>query len=640
MSSSSSKADATPESASAARRTSTGASRFTFRDAVRSVQAAFGAHSPSASADASGYAPFPSSSRLRLDSEDAGVLNLHDGAVSAAGDNGEDGGGAAVVPYHFPRISDAQLEKLFPLPDSPSGSSATGPSPAEKVALRRRQVARAALDEMELNWKLDPLTLGERSDFNQGCAALVALLARVRVDSKDDPLDYSPSQPSDLAAQQRRLANQSGADAAAAASSSGQKQTGPGSTFVKHWEAHDVLKAIDQQDHETLLLIRDQAMDLLLDLSSSTSPSGRSRPIAGGGGSGSLRTPLGYCISLGPKWDATSIVLCGALSKFVNSLPDGDEDATLSDAKGPDGTKRKRGHKMQLDPRTMQRLRKLKTNLKLAIDHSLFKEQTNLLASYMQVLIMSEGIGWVKDSTESVQRSLESHIRGVSLSEGGVASNPVTVATDCVMQFITVNLRSKRDKVVSVNDYVANAVGDLVLSALWQMVLLRPSEVSPDVRPSLHPDLFTPIPAYVFARDERVAQQFMDRVRELRRALDEARLREDEDEGRRQSRARALSTTSRRSVKAAAAPGGAGPKSDDEEADEGDGDGQDRAEEAGAHQHQSSVIAPTPERTIQLARNRNLRFLRIAEQMAEALGAAFRVSSERRLDVIRDVLKL
>ncbi|KAL9940202.1 hypothetical protein V8E36_000907 [Tilletia maclaganii] len=609
---------AEPSSSSASR---TGSARFTFRDAVRSVQAAFGSPNAGNEQEGGGYEPFPS--QLQLDASD-GADHVHD--------DGQARGSHDVVPYHFPRISDAQLERLFALPDSPSGSSAAGPAALEKVVLRRREVARAALDEMELNWKLDPRALGERSDFNQGCATLVALLARVRVRNKDDfdPLDYSPAgDATTLEAQRRRLANSS------LESQTGQKKKDASqhaAAFVRHWEAHDVLKAIDQQDHETILLIRDQAMDLLLDLSSassSASSAGGGSRAGAGGGSASLRTPLGYSISLGPKWDSTSIIICGALSKFVNSLPDGDEDLDIASTSANTGTgstqpKRKRGHKMQLDPRTMTRLRKLKTNLKLAIDSSLFKDQTSLLSSYMQVLIMAEGVGWVKDSTESVQRALESHIRGVGSADGTLPSNPVNVANDCVMQFITVNLRSKKERASSVNDYIANAVGDLILNALWQMNLLKPSEISPEAKDSLNPDLWTPIPAYVFARDERVTQHFIDRTTALRRALDEARLVADEKEGKRQSRARALSTSSRKSLKAIRA----GAKLEEGQEDDDDDD-------ESAQQQQGA-----PQRTIQLARNRNLRFLRIGEQMADELGKAFRTRSEQRLELIRQVLKL
>ncbi|KAK0548072.1 hypothetical protein OC845_003767 [Tilletia horrida] len=567
---------------------STASSRFTFRDAVRSVQAAFGAQSSSASEQQNAYDPFPS--------------QMHIEPIPAGGTSGEDP--TSTQRQHFPHLSAAQLEKLFPLPDTPSGSSAKGPSKEEQAALRRRELVRATLAEMELNWKLDPLTLGERSDFNQGCAAIVELLSRVRVKEKDsDPLDYSPMG-QQLSEEQKRRQAQQRADSL---SSGSQTQKKGNAAFVRHWEPHDVLKAIDRQDHETLLMIRDQAMDLLLDLS--TPGSGATS------GSSSLRTPLGYSISLGPKWDATSIVICGALSKFVNSLPDDDEHIVASAGQKGESSataKRRRGHKTQLDPRTMQRLRKLKVNLKLAIDSSIFKDQTNLLASYMQVLIMSEGLGWVADSTESVQRALENHIRGVSSGEGQVSSNPITVANDCVMQFITVNLRSKRDRVSSVNDYVSNAVGDLILAAFWQMVLLRPSEVAPEAKESMSPDLFSPIPGYIFARDDRVATQYRERIRELRRVLDEAKLRADEEEGRRQSRARTLSTTSRKSV---------APSELDNES-----------------RPRSGSTSQQP--TVQLSRNRNKRFLTQAEQLADELGTAFRTSSEQRLELIQRFLKL
>ncbi len=75
---------------------------------------------------------------------------------------------------------------------------------------------------------------------------------------------------------------------------------------------------------ETILAIRNANFDLLLDLSHSGGPAAKNSPAASAAG-GSSNTPLGYAISLGKGWESVSIVLVGALSKFVNQLPD-DED--------------------------------------------------------------------------------------------------------------------------------------------------------------------------------------------------------------------------------------------------------------------------------------------------------------------------
>lgn len=90
------------------------------------------------------------------------------------------------------------------------------------------------------------------------------------------------------------------------------------------------------------------------------------------------------CISLGPAHEGIAVVLVGALSKFVNQLPDDDEESWAS-ASPAGETRRKRAKKIELDPRTQSRLRKLRVSLKLAIDHSLFKDQTRLVSSYCQV---------------------------------------------------------------------------------------------------------------------------------------------------------------------------------------------------------------------------------------------------------------
>lgn len=95
---------------------------------------------------------------------------------------------------------------------------------------------------------------------------------------------------------------------------------------------------------------------------------------------------LHSCISLGPAHEGIAVVLVGALSKFVNQLPDDDDESWASVAPAGE-TRRRRARKMELDPRTQSRLRKLRVSLKLAIDHSLFKDQTRLVSSYCQVSV-------------------------------------------------------------------------------------------------------------------------------------------------------------------------------------------------------------------------------------------------------------
>ena len=67
------------------------------------------------------------------------------------------------------------------------------------------------------------------------------------------------------------------------------------------------------------------------------------------------------------------------------------------------------------------------TNLKLAIDYGLQSQQSDLIASFMQTLIMSEGEKWVQDQTVAIAIALRS----------GNEGKPVTTAETCVRKFAT-----------------------------------------------------------------------------------------------------------------------------------------------------------------------------------------------------------
>ena len=71
-------------------------------------------------------------------------------------------------------------------------------------------------------------------------------------------------------------------------------------------------------------------------------------------------------MGLGKDWDGICIVLTGALSRFVNQLPDPEqEDLSGHDATAESKGKGKKTVKSHLDPRTLLRLRKVRANLKL-----------------------------------------------------------------------------------------------------------------------------------------------------------------------------------------------------------------------------------------------------------------------------------
>lgn len=267
-------------------------------------------------------------------------------------------------------------------------------------------------------------------------------------------------------------------------------------------------------------------------------------------------TPLGYAISLGPRWQGTAIVLTGALSKFVNSLPD-PEDLVVPDvvSGGPSSSSAARGRRrlrLEYDPHTMSRLRKVRSNLKLAVDRSIALDQTALLASYVQVLFMSEGTPFILDSVASLRTSLRAVLGpqrrstavGEIIAPAREESDPVREAKGMVGQFVNQGLR-KRERVAAVGDLVDNAAGDLVLMALWDLIRIPAPHshshshggaqggalsgahgghepgADTDEALDLDPDLHDPLPPYFFARDDRITQAFLQRVEALARWVEE-----------------------------------------------------------------------------------------------------------------------
>ncbi len=178
-------------------------------------------------------------------------------------------------------------------------------------------------------------------------------------------------------------------------------------------------------------------------------------------------------------------------------------------------TKVKKPKKLQLDPHTMARLRKIRVNLKLAIDHSIVQDQTSLLASYLQVLVMSEGSPFLTSAIEDVAHCLK--LRFSAGADGG--ADPVQRSRSQVMQFVTDSLRHRSDKVAAVKDYIANAQGDLLLMSLWTLVKLPRSQVA--ALEGEMADLGNELPGFFFARDDRVAGNYTARVGRLQHVLEE-----------------------------------------------------------------------------------------------------------------------
>lgn len=329
----------------------------------------------------------------------------------------------------FPEISEAKLKSVF-ASVAPSGTS-------------QAACVRSALREMEcmfcmpntVAYRMDPCLLNQKSNTSEGYWLLAELLRRVAVESKD-PLPVLTG---------------GGDEAMGAPGSDGARSLPMRSS--RAYEPYDVYAAVERKDIDTIMAIRDANFALLL-------------------GGDDARTPLEYAISLGPEYERVSLFLAGALSRFVNNLPNEMQNA---------------------DPATLAVLRKVRANLKLAIDHSLGREQTSLVASYIQILVMAEGQQWVTQSARAVAYELRSRAFA-----DPYAPRPTQVARDIVGRFLTQNLRTRRERdhyvVAAIEDYIANAASDLVLLALWDCV--RGTD--------------DPLPDYAFARDDRLSVAFVD----------------------------------------------------------------------------------------------------------------------------------
>lgn len=169
-----------------------------------------------------------------------------------------------VEPEAFPSLTPEQLKAFFP-------------SESARVAVR------AFLEEHTLLWQLDPQSLGSRTEENRGAAAIVAALASARVAGQ-----YGGAAGSARAGAGGGAAGEErGSSESNAAPAAGDAEHGVSAKpFVRNWETHDLLRAIDNKDMETILRIRDANFDLLLDLQG-----GVGSTAAGAGGAAA--TPLG-----------------------------------------------------------------------------------------------------------------------------------------------------------------------------------------------------------------------------------------------------------------------------------------------------------------------------------------------------------
>ncbi|KAK9895650.1 hypothetical protein P389DRAFT_67222 [Cystobasidium minutum MCA 4210] len=233
-----------------------------------------------------------------------------------------------------------------------------------------------------------------------------------------------------------------------------------GSTTARKrpYEPHDVYRAIDRKDLATLFDIRDNAFHLLVQKLGE-------------------QTPLLYASRLGKNHRDIPILITGALSRFVNNLPD---DVS------------------KVDSQMSGLIRAVRANLKLAIDASLNTNQTDLISSYLQIIIMSEGEKWIWDQTQNVALALRA----------GKSARPVKTARTAVTNFATKQLRQldKGNALASVEDYVANASCDLVMMGLWSLVTDKLGG--------------SMLPSYQFSRDERIFKSFSDSINSVSNKLD------------------------------------------------------------------------------------------------------------------------
>ena len=166
-------------------------------------------------------------------------------------------------------------------------------------------------------------------------------------------------------------------------------------------------------------------------------------------------------------------------------------------------------------PSTQILLKALRTNLKLAIDNGV-SSGPELIASFFQTLVMSEGERWIWKTVESVTLALRS-----IPSEG----QPVAAAEAAVRSFATREL-GKADLIASLEDYIANATADLLMFAAWNAasgsvggdpipvrVWTLDFQLSQDFRLKLI------YQTYCFARDDRVYLHFVQRCQHHKTAI-------------------------------------------------------------------------------------------------------------------------
>lgn len=137
-------------------------------------------------------------------------------------------------------------------------------------------------------------------------------------------------------------------------------------------------------------------------------------------------TPLLHAMRIGQSHRDVAVVLLGAFSRWVNHL----EDDEIPKKKTKTILKALRKSLSTYFARASADLIlkcQIGTNLKLAIDYGLTKSQSDLTASFLQTLIMSEGDKWVWGQVSNISIALRA----------GTAGKPVKAADSAVRRFAT-----------------------------------------------------------------------------------------------------------------------------------------------------------------------------------------------------------
>lgn len=154
-----------------------------------------------------------------------------------------------------------------------------------------------------------------------------------------------------------------------------------------------------------------------------------------------LPTALVHAMRIGESHRDIAILLVGALSRWVNHLEE--EEVQKPQTKSLLKALRKLSTALSLPFSGSHSYPSvcLGTNLKLAIDFGLQSSQSDLIASYLQTLIMSEGDKWVHSSVASVSLALRA----------GNEAKPVNTAVSAVRSFATKEL-SKAEAIAALDD--------------------------------------------------------------------------------------------------------------------------------------------------------------------------------------------